>query len=93
MSSNISFLTSTLTPISILWEVYSISYLSANSWTHLAPLLPGATIIFFVFILNSSFLFLHLISCLSLLFEIISITSVLSFISQPVGADNLPLNL
>ena len=50
----ISFLTSTLTPISILCEVYGILYLSASSCTHLAPVLPGATITF----LETIFLFL-----------------------------------
>ena len=57
-SSNISFLTSTLTPISILCDSYGILYLSANSWSHLAPVLPGAIITFFV----STFFWLFLYS-------------------------------
>ena len=42
MSSIMSFLTSTRTPISMLWDKYGILYLSASSCTHLAPVLPGA---------------------------------------------------
>ena len=41
--------TSILTPISILWEIYGISYLSAKLPTHLAPVLPGAIITFLAF--------------------------------------------
>ena len=55
MSSSIAFLTSTLTPISMDCDTYSILYLSANSCTHLAPVLPGATITYLPLI-DSSFL-------------------------------------
>ena len=42
MSSIMSFLTSTRTPISMLLDKYGILYLSASFCTHLAPVLPGA---------------------------------------------------
>ena len=42
ISSIMSFLTSTLTPISILCDRYGILCLSAKSCIHFAPVRPGA---------------------------------------------------